>query len=373
MLWQDFAFRNEEDIDRTAAKRRVMAYLRSVFPGQFVASGSDAGAPPSDRRLAGWVYANARLFAAERESVFQDSWQFAGHQAEIPQPGDFLTVDLKFERALVLRDDAGHIRAFRNSCSEAPHILNTARAGHQSLIQCPVHALQFDLEGRRRGPRGAADLTALDVRMLGDLILVRSAERRRSTTGLPDAWAEFTAPPASRPLMPRFGVPAESVIAADWKLVIEQWLELTTSGGSRDADEHGWSARCYRQILGPSHHSSWQRRYLPPNHRIELRPDGFTILQVLPLSAGRCLLRQHDYTACEADAPARAAQYLAWRLNPYTRPAAIAVAESTQIGLVAFGHEAAAAAQPEPAVAAFRRQLAALMPMMSLARPPNDP
>ena len=35
MLWQDFAFRNEEDIDRAAAKRRCMAYLRSVFPGRF--------------------------------------------------------------------------------------------------------------------------------------------------------------------------------------------------------------------------------------------------------------------------------------------------------------------------------------------------
>jgi hypothetical protein len=103
-----------------------------------------------------------------------------------------------------------------------------------------------------------------------------------------------------------------------------------------------------------------------------LRPDGFTILQVLPLSAGRCLLRQHDYTVCEADAPARAAQYLAWRLNPYTRSAAMAVAESTQIGIVIFGHEAASDEQPEPAVSAFRRQLVALMPMMSLTRPPND-
>ena len=35
MLWQDFAFRSEENIDRAAAKRRCMAYLRSVFPGQF--------------------------------------------------------------------------------------------------------------------------------------------------------------------------------------------------------------------------------------------------------------------------------------------------------------------------------------------------
>jgi TetR/AcrR family transcriptional regulator, transcriptional repressor of bet genes len=377
ILWQDFAFRTEAEIDRAAAKRRVMAYLRSIFPGQFIASGSDAGAPATDRRMAGWVYGNVRLFAAERDSVFQDAWQFVGHQSQIAQPGDFLTVDLKFERALVVRDEAGRVRAFRNSCSEAPHILNMARAGRHSLIQCGVHGLQFDLDGKRRGTRGTADLAALELRVIGDLILVRSAERRRSGAGFADAWNDFAPPSASRPLMPQRGMPAhampvETVIAADWKLVIEQWLELTTSSGSRDTDEHGWSARCYRKILGPSTHASWQRRYLAPNHRVELRPDGFTILQVLPVSPGRCLLRQHDYTLCEADAPARAAQYLAWRLNPYIRQAAIAVAESTQIGIVTLGHEADAAAQPEPAVAAFRRQLTALMPMMSLARPPNE-
>src|ERR1700722_11035610 len=36
MLWQDFAFRSEDDIDRGAARRRAMAYLKSIFPGQFV-------------------------------------------------------------------------------------------------------------------------------------------------------------------------------------------------------------------------------------------------------------------------------------------------------------------------------------------------
>jgi phenylpropionate dioxygenase-like ring-hydroxylating dioxygenase large terminal subunit len=168
------------------------------------------------------------------------------------------------------------------------------------------------------------------------------------------------------------GWPVETAIAADWKLVIEQWLELTMSGGSREADEHGWSASSYKRLLGSAAKSSWQRRFLTPNHRIELRPDGFTLLQVLPSGPGRCLLRRHEHTVCEADRAARAAEYLASRLNPYTRRSAIAVAESTQRGIVAFGHEAADGAQAAPAVAAFRRQLVTLMPMMALARPPND-
>jgi len=367
MLWQGFAFQTEADIDRAAAKRRAMSYLRSIFPGQFVAP-ADAGVAGSDKRLAGWVYADARLYAIERQTLFQDAWQFVAHQARIPRPGDFLGVDLGFERALVVRDQAGEIRAFRNSCSEAPHILIAARSGHVDLIQCAVHGLQFELDGRRRGAQGAADLAALDLRVIGDLILVRSALRRRPDPPVADLWVEFSPPPGSRPV----GPPAETAIAADWKLVIEQWLALTTSSGSRDADEHGWSARSYKRLLGSTANFSWQRRFLTPNHRIELRPDGFTILQVLPSGPGRCLLRRHEHTRCEADRPARAAEYLALRLNPYTRPSAIAVAESTQRGIVTFGHEAADGAQAAPAVAAFRRQLVTLMPMMGLARPPND-
>jgi TetR/AcrR family transcriptional regulator, transcriptional repressor of bet genes len=372
ILWQDFAFRTEADIDRPAAKRRVMAYLRSVFPGQFVAAPNDAAVTGSGGRLAGWVYADARLFAIERRALFQESWQFVAHQAQIPSPGDFLGIDLGFERALVVRDAAGEVRAFRNSCSEAPHILISERAGHADLIQCPVHGLQFELDGRRRGARGPASLATLDLRRIGDLILVRSAQRRRPESLAADPWLEFSVPPGSRPLRQPHGLPLETAIAADWKLVIEQWLELTTSSGSRDADEHGWSARSYRHILGPTPNVSWQRRFLTPNHRIELRPDGFTLLQVLPMAPGRSLLRQHDYTVCAADRPARAAQYVASRLNPYTRRAAIDIAESTQEGIVTFGHEAADGAQAAPAVAAFRRQLVTLVPAMALARPPNE-
>jgi TetR/AcrR family transcriptional regulator, transcriptional repressor of bet genes len=367
MLWQDFAFRTETDIDRAAAKRRAMAYLRSIFPGQFTAS-NETGVAGSDRRLAGWVYANARLFAIERQALFQDSWQFVAHQAGIPRPGDFLGVDLGFERALLVRDNGGKIRAFRNSCSEAPHILIAARTGRVDTIQCALHGLQYELDGRRRGARGAADLKALDLRLIGDLILVRSAERRRADAPVADAWVEFSPPPGSRPL----GWPVETAIAADWKLVIEQWLELTPSGGSREAHEHGWSARSYKRLLESSDELSWQRRFLAPNHRIEQRPDGFTLLQVLPSGPGRCLLRRHEYTVCEADRPARAAEYLASRLSHYTRRSAIAVAESTQRGIVTFGHEAADGANAAPAAAAFRRQLVALVPMMALARPPND-
>jgi TetR/AcrR family transcriptional repressor of bet genes len=385
MLWQHFAFRTEADIDRAAAKRRAMAYLRSIFPGQFAASAAVSSAGVIERRPAAWVYANARLFAAEREALFQESWQLAGHVAQLPNTGDFLAVDLGVERALVVRAAAGQMRAFRNSCSEAPHALTTADAGHLDVFRCTVHGLQFELDGRRRGTRGGADLKPLELRAIGDLLLVRSAERRRPLTDMADPWRQFSPPPGTRPL----GPPRETLIAADWKLVVEQWLEsmsastgagtgtgaVTDSGAGMDARAAAradWSARAYRQLLGSGADCRWQQRFLAPNHLIEVRPDGFTVYQVLPLGPGRSLLRRHVYSSCEAQRPARAAQYLASRQSPYGRTAAIAVAESTQKGMMIFGDEAAPGTQAAPALVAFRRQLLALVPMLGLARPPNE-
>jgi phenylpropionate dioxygenase-like ring-hydroxylating dioxygenase large terminal subunit len=123
--------------------------------------------------------------------------------------------------------------------------------------------------------------------------------------------------------------------------------------------------------LGSTANFGWQRRFLTPNHRVEVRPDGFSILQVSPIGPGRCLMRRYDFTSCEMERAARAAAYLASRLNPYTRSAALAVAESTQKGIVTFGHAAADGAQAAPAVAAFWRELIALVPMMALGRPPH--
>ncbi len=366
MLWQDFAFRTEADIDRDGAKRRAMSYLRSIFPGQFAGAAAAADVIRSERRPAGWVYANGRLFAVERESLFRDSWQLVGHLGEVAKPGDFLT-DLGVERALVLRDAAGKVRAFRNSCSEAPHVLALAEEGHVDVIQCKVHGLQFELDGRRRGSRGSPDLTPLELRTVGELILVRAAQRHPPSAEVADSWQEFSPPPGSRPLRPR----AEMPMAADWKLVVEQWLESIHSAALH-AEHLSWSARAYRQLLGSTADFHWQRRFLAPNHLIEVRPDGFTILQVLPLGPGRSLLRKHDYSSRAAERPARAAQYLASRQSGYARPAAIAVAESTQVGIVTFGHDAAQDAHAAPAVTAFRRQLLALVPMLGLAQPPND-
>jgi TetR/AcrR family transcriptional repressor of bet genes len=320
ILWQDFAFRSESEIDRAAAKGRAMAYLRSVFPGQFAA----AGAPPESHRMesppAPWVYADARQLAAEREAVFHPAWQLACHAADLAPAGEFSSVDLGLERVLVLEDAAGALRAFR-----------------------------------------AADLMPLEARRLGDLILVRGGGK--DDRGGFDPWSGLSPPTGSRPI----GPPRDTSVSADWKIVVEQWL-----AEERERDrpaEAAWSARAYRGVTGRDHRH--ESRFLAPNHWMETRPDGVTLLQVLPVSPGRSLLRRHSFALFAEDGPARAAAYLAARLDRRTRRAALDLAESTQEGLVTFGHEAAARAERSAALREFRRWLAARVPSLSLPRPPE--
>jgi TetR/AcrR family transcriptional regulator, transcriptional repressor of bet genes len=366
MLWQDFAFRTEGDIDRPAAKHRCMAYLQSVFPGQFSASPlSRVLRTKVGSRVADWAYENNRLFALERQLLFQDSWQLVGHTAQVPRSGDFLAPDLGFERPLILRDAAGELRAFRNSCTEAPHALAPGLNGHLSVIKCAVHGLEFNLDGTRRGAREGNDLTALDLCLIEDLIFVRSRQCAAPAPRRDDAWLDLALPEGSRPLKH----PAEVCVSADWKLVVEQCLE--SSAAARESDA-GWSRRSYDRLLGRAAEYNRRIRFVAPNHLIELRPDGFSILQVLPIAPGRSLMRWHHSTYCPDPRPALAAQYLASRLRPQMGRSMIVVAESTQKGLAIFGHSAAQAASSASEVTAFRQYLLAQVPALGLDQPPAD-
>ncbi len=87
MLWQDFAFRTEADIDRAAAKRRAMAYLRSIFPGQFADLGrgaAGAGATRASSRGVG-ICQCPPISRSSVRPCSRTAWQLGGHEAQIPR------------------------------------------------------------------------------------------------------------------------------------------------------------------------------------------------------------------------------------------------------------------------------------------------
>ncbi len=384
MLWQDFAFRSEEDIDRAAAKRRCMAYLRSVFPGQFVQSpGAREPAPRAAGAggFAGWAYGNPRAALLERDALFRSTWQVAAHLAQLPRAGDFVTADLGAERVVVVRDAYGSLQVMRNSCPEVPHALVAEARGHAAgTFRCRTHGLEFDFEGRCVGG-GQGNLTKLGLHTADELVWVGALRaehppRRPAPGGNLPSGREAPAGTAMTV------AEREIAVAANWKLLVEQWLEAVPAeaAAAATADSITWSsrpleggtsfsARCYRSLVKNAGDEVWLQRFVAPNQLLQWRPDGLTVIQAIPASPQTCRLRLICVARMPEGPEVRAGHYLATRLTHWTRATTRAVAESAQRGVTDFGYKAGAGLAP--ALSWFRRYLTARVPALALERPPS--
>ncbi|MDP9065598.1 MAG: TetR family transcriptional regulator C-terminal domain-containing protein, partial [Pseudomonadota bacterium] len=211
ILWQDFAFRREQDIDRPAAKRRCRAYLNSVFPGCFDRAEKKGHAVSGFRS---WVYNDAALLALERRVLFQEAWTLIGMESQVEEPGEFLTADTGAERALVIRGASGSLAAVRNNCPASAHALVADRSGRLvGSIACALHGLRFGLDGK--------GLVGVEMQSVGGLIFIRSP-------GMRPRDQELLAALASAGVPAKLTVVGDAVdvdVRANWKVVVEQWLD----------------------------------------------------------------------------------------------------------------------------------------------------
>ena len=96
--------------------------------------------------LPAWCYTSPEFYAREVERIFMKEWNFIGRADRIPHPGDYFTVDLVGVGMIVVRDRAGRVRAFANSCRHRGTQL-VAGDGNCRAFKCPYHAWVYSLEG----------------------------------------------------------------------------------------------------------------------------------------------------------------------------------------------------------------------------------
>jgi TetR/AcrR family transcriptional repressor of bet genes len=346
MLWQGFAFEDEAGIDRAAARRRCIAYLRSVFPREFAA----AGGVPGSRGPAS---------APTTDRCVREAWQCIGHDGELAATGDFLTGELAGTRALVVRDADGVLRAFRNSCGSRPHALVNARSGRfDEQIGCALHGLTYGLDGRARQPVGSANLVALELCRNGNLVFVRVPGP--GVVAMPALDAGLVAAKA---------VPAQPEalqvfqVAADWRTVVAWWLDSRLPDVPRAAPAEPISAPVLDidEIAGTLHWAAarpvLRRQFLWPNTLVEHRADGCSVLLVQPAGERRSRVQWLEYTVGRP--AARRAADESRRLLHEQLERELALAVSTEQGAADPDYAPDPAAPTSPAVAAFRRMLVA--------------
>ncbi|MEP1765064.1 MAG: aromatic ring-hydroxylating dioxygenase subunit alpha [Sulfitobacter sp.] len=108
----------------------------------------ELAALPADRPmgLPGAFYTSAERFDWEKKTVLQRGWHCLGRQDEVPQAGDFFTVQLLDEPLIVVRGDDGEIRVLANVCRHRGMPLAEGQ-GNTKRFTCSYHAWMYGRDG----------------------------------------------------------------------------------------------------------------------------------------------------------------------------------------------------------------------------------
>jgi p-cumate 2,3-dioxygenase subunit alpha len=87
------------------------------------------------------------VLEAEREMIFSSGWNYVGHSSEISEPGAFRRRSVAGRPLIFLRDRAGTVRVFYNTCPHRGAQICRQDAGNAKTFQCFYHAWTFDTEG----------------------------------------------------------------------------------------------------------------------------------------------------------------------------------------------------------------------------------
>src|SRR5215212_5062541 len=136
-----------------------------------VGAGAAPGAPERTAArpaaLPARLYRDPEVVELELERVFERSWQFAAHVSALPEPGSYLTATAGRQPVLVLRDQDGTLRAFRNVCRHRGSRLLAGWGECGKAIRCRYHGWTYRLDGELIGVPEARSIPDLDKSALG--------------------------------------------------------------------------------------------------------------------------------------------------------------------------------------------------------------
>jgi Rieske 2Fe-2S family protein len=197
-----------------------------------VSHGSDR--EPYYRSLPREYYLSAETFELEYSRIFARQWLMVGHACQIPAPGDFFTIDIAGENAIIVRGKAGEIHAHYNVCRHRGSRVCDAASGCVKSFVCPYHAWAYTLDGDLESAPTIPDgeyidyaeygLKSVRVADCGGFIFLYFGEDEPSP--VEESFAELSAklpivPPGSLKLVHE----VVHDVRANWKLVAENNLE----------------------------------------------------------------------------------------------------------------------------------------------------
>jgi len=130
------------------------------------------GAPDIDRALLpereAWTlppsaYASPQIYDAEVRHIFRKNWLPVGRTEQIPNAGDYFSVDLFGDALVVVRGRDGGINCLSRVClHRGAELVTGSGSAPGKLLLCPYHNWSYDLEGHLRAAPMTDDLQGFD-------------------------------------------------------------------------------------------------------------------------------------------------------------------------------------------------------------------
>jgi glycine betaine catabolism A len=198
--------------------------VSSLLDGDFAAA----------RTLPAEAYLSDELLDWERRNIFDPSWVAVGRSDLVPQAGSQQAIRMGQLGILLVRNEEGEVRAFHNACRHRGHeLLREGECRRKRAIGCPYHAWVYDLDGELVRASRFTDLEnfqpdefpliPISAEEFGGWIFLAASPPARSLSehvgNIGDYLQEWEADQLA------FGAKHEYVVKANWKLVIENYLE----------------------------------------------------------------------------------------------------------------------------------------------------
>jgi len=358
-----------------------------------------------EQSLPSWLYTDREFFAAEQRHVFARAWHIVCHVNDVPEAGDYYTLDVLGEKFVALRGADGQVRSFHNVCRHRASRLadgDSGNCGHR--LVCPYHAWSYDLDGTLKSIPPWQGFDDLDKRRYGLVPLEQEIWRGfvfvRMENGLPSVaemmspYDDEIAPHDFENLVPQGRVTLRPR-AVNWKNVADNYGDglhipvahpgLTRLFGSSYALEakpwvdrmegritekpsSNWTERSYQSLLTLFDHLPQERRRvwsyyrLWPNLAFDVYPDQVDFMQFIPVSPTECLIREIAYVRADARREVSVARYLNWRINRQVNAEDTELVARVQQGMASSSFSVGPLSKDEVALRNFCRRTRELIP-----------
>lgn len=368
--------------------------------------------PLDDMSLPGWVYFDPEFFAAERKAFLRATPQVVCHLNEIPQPGDWRTLEYLGESVIVIRGDDGEVRAFSNVCRHRGSRLVDGAAGCAKVLTCPYHAWSYGRDGRLVGVPHRNEYRGLQTDRLGlfpialevwrGFVFVVLEPGAPSVAEMMSPYEDEVAPYRFEQLQ-AIGRVTLRPRALNWKTIADNYSDglhipvghpgLTRLFGRNYRIEAGahvdrmegdlaekqssnLSERAYQRLLPrvahlpETHQRKWLYYKLFPNVAFDIYPDQVDFMQFLPVSATETIIREISYALPDDRREMRAARHLNWRINRRVNAEDTELITRVQLGMQSPHYVAGPLGTSEVCLRSFAQKLRRLIPEARLDSPP---